>query len=113
MLELLSQSTELRDRLEANTRFFREGLARIGMRILPGTHPICPIMLGDAALAAKAADAMLQKGVYVIGFSYPVVPQGKARIRTQISAAHTRDELELALDAFAAVKREMGLEPVS
>ena len=109
VLDMLSQSTELRDTLEANTRFFREGLAHIGMRVLPGTHPICPVMIGDAALAVKAADAMLQKGVYVIGFSYPVVPKGEARIRTQISAAHTRAELEMALDAFAAVKREMGL----
>jgi glycine C-acetyltransferase len=113
VLDMLSQSTELRDRLESNTRFFRKGLAEIGLRVLPGTHPICPVMLGDAALAVKVADAMLQKGVYVIGFSYPVVPKGEARIRTQISAAHTRAELELALDAFAAVKREMGLEPVS
>ena len=109
VLDMLSQSTELRDRLERNTRFFREGLAQIGLRVLPGTHPICPVMIGDAALAVKAADAMLQKGVYVIGFSYPVVPKGEARIRTQISAAHTQADLELALDAFAAVKRDMGL----
>jgi glycine C-acetyltransferase len=109
VLDMLSQSTELRDRLERNTRFFREGLAQIGLRVLPGTHPICPVMIGDAALAVKVADAMLQKGVYVIGFSYPVVPKGEARIRTQISAAHTRADLELALDAFAAVKRDMGL----
>jgi len=109
VLDMLSQSTELRDRLERNTRFFRDGLTQIGMRVLPGTHPICPVMIGDAALAVKAADAMLQKGVYVIGFSYPVVPKGEARIRTQISAAHTQADLELALDAFAAVKREMAL----
>ncbi len=109
VLDMLSQSTELRDTLEANTRFFREGLAQIGLQVLPGTHPICPVMIGDAALAVKAADAMLQKGVYVIGFSYPVVPKGEARIRTQISAAHTRAELEMAIDAFAAVKREMAL----
>jgi len=109
VLELLSQSTELRDTLETNTKFFREGLAQIGFRILPGTHPICPVMIGDAAVAVKMADAMLQKGVYVIGFSYPVVPKGEARIRTQISAAHTRAELELALNAFADVKREMHL----
>jgi glycine C-acetyltransferase len=109
VLDMLSESTELRDRLERNTRFFRDGLAQIGMRVLPGTHPICPVMIGDAALAVKTADAMLQKGVYVIGFSYPVVPKGEARIRTQISAAHTQAELELALDAFAAVKREMAL----
>jgi glycine C-acetyltransferase len=109
VLDMLSQSTELRDRLERNTRFFRDGLAQIGLRVLPGTHPICPVMIGDAALAVKAADAMLQKGVYVIGFSFPVVPKGEARIRTQISAAHTQADLELALDAFAAVKREMAL----
>ena len=109
VLDLLNQSTELRDRLERNTQFFRDGLAQIGLRVLPGTHPICPVMIGDAALAVKAADAMLQKGVYVIGFSFPVVPKGEARIRTQISAAHTQADLELALDAFAAVKREMAL----
>jgi glycine C-acetyltransferase len=109
VLDLLSQSTELRDRLERNTRFFREGLAQIGLRVLPGTHPICPVMIGDAALAVKAADAMLQQGVYVIGFSFPVVPKGEARIRTQISAAHTQADLELALDAFATVAREMRL----
>jgi glycine C-acetyltransferase len=110
VLEMLSASTELRDTLEANTRFFREGLASLGFTVLPGAHPICPIMLGDAALAVKVADAMLKKGVYVIGFSYPVVPKGEARIRTQISAAHTRADLEFALNAFAEVKREMGLE---
>ena len=109
VLDMLSQSTELRDRLESNTRFFREGLAQIGLRVLPGTHPICPVMIGDAALAVRVADAMLQEGVYVIGFSYPVVPKGEARIRTQISAAHTRTELELALNAFEAVAREMEL----
>jgi glycine C-acetyltransferase len=105
----LTQSTALRDTLEANTRFFREGMARLGFTILPGTHPICPVMLGDAALATRFADAMLAHGVYVVGFSYPVVPKGKARIRTQISAAHTREDLQRAIDAFAAVKRELGL----
>lgn len=109
VLELLSSSTELRDRLEANTSFFRQGMVNGGFRILPGTHPIVPVMLGDAALAAKVADAMLQKGVYVIGFSYPVVPEGKARIRTQISAAHTGEDLEVAIEAFAEVKRQLGL----
>src|SRR5690348_17531344 len=109
VLEMLDKSTELRDRLEANTKFFREGMSKQGFTILPGTHPICPVMLGDAALAAKFADAMLQKGVYVIGFSYPVVPQGKARIRTQISAAHSRADLELAINAFADVKKELGV----
>lgn len=84
-------------------------MEKLGFTILPGTHPICPVMLGDAALAAKFADAMLQQGVYVIGFSYPVVPQGKARIRTQISAAHSRADLERALNAFAAVKKDLGV----
>lgn len=110
VLELLSTSTELRDKLEANTRFFREGMGRLGFNILPGTHPICLVMLGDAALTSKFADAMLAKGVYVIGFSYPVVPQGKARIRTQISAAHSRADLELAINAFAEVKRDLLLD---
>jgi glycine C-acetyltransferase len=109
VLELLSASTALRDKLEANTKFFRDGMAKLGFNILPGTHPIVPVMLGDAALASKFADAMLAKGVYVIGFSYPVVPQGKARIRTQLSAAHTTADLEKALAAFGDVKREMGL----
>jgi glycine C-acetyltransferase len=109
VLELLNSSTELRDRLESNTRFFREGMARLGFAILPGSHPIVPVMLGDATLAAKFADAMLQHGVYVIGFSYPVVPHGKARIRTQISAAHTRQNLEHALESFVRVKRDLKL----
>ena len=109
VLALLSESTELRDQLEANTKFFREGMDQLGFNILPGTHPICPVMLGDAALAGKFADAMLHKGVYVIGFSYPVVPQGRARIRTQISAAHSRTDLEKAIHAFAKVKQELGL----
>ena len=84
-------------------------LSKVGFSILPGTHPIVPVMLGDAALAAKVADALLQKGIYVIGFSYPVVPQGKARIRTQISAAHTRQDLEFGVEKFAEVKKELGL----
>jgi glycine C-acetyltransferase len=109
VLELLSQSTELRDRLEANTRFFRDGISRLGYSVLPGTHPICPVMLGDAALATKVADALLERGVYVIGFSYPVVPKDKARIRTQISAGHSRDDLQRALEAFAAVRRDLHL----
>jgi glycine C-acetyltransferase len=112
-LDLLLQSTELRDRLEQNTRLFRDGMSRSGFQILPGEHPIVPIMLGDAALAARMADAMLAKGVYVIGFSYPVVPQGKARIRTQISAAHSQEDLEFAMRAFAQVKQELGLPGVT
>jgi len=109
VLELLTESTDLRDKLEANTKFFRDGMAKLGFTILPGTHPICPVMLGDAALATRFADAMLEQGVYVIGFSYPVVPKGKARIRTQISAAHSREDLEKAINAFAMVKRELGI----
>ena len=106
-IDLLNKSTELRDRLEDNTKFFREQMAGSGFHILEGTHPITPIMLGDAALASRFADAMLEKGLYVIGFSYPVVPQGKARIRTQISAAHTREDLEFAIAKFGESKTEM------
>jgi glycine C-acetyltransferase len=108
-IELLSQSTALRDKLEANTGFFRQEMAGHGFNILSGTHPICPIMLGDAALASRMADAMLVGGVYVIGFSYPVVPQGKARIRTQISAAHSTDDLQKAVAAFVRVKNHLAL----
>ncbi|MEO5714370.1 MAG: glycine C-acetyltransferase [Luteolibacter sp.] len=108
-LELLTRSTELRDRLESNTKFFRQGMGELGFNIVPGTHAIVPVMLGDAALAAKFAEAMLERGVYVVGFSFPVVPQGKARIRTQISAAHTEDDLTFAMEQFAAVKKELGL----
>ncbi|OHE78288.1 MAG: glycine C-acetyltransferase [Verrucomicrobia bacterium GWF2_62_7] len=108
-IELLSESTALRDKLEANTKFFRDGMAGVGFDILLGAHPIVPIMFGDATLAARVAEAMLAKGVYVIAFSYPVVPQGKARIRTQISAAHSREDLEFAIRAFAEVKRELGI----
>lgn len=108
-LEMLKQSTSLRDQLEANTRFFREQMSAAGFHIVPGEHPIVPVMLGDAALASKFADAMLERGVYVIGFSYPVVPQGKARIRTQISAAHSRADLEHAVQAFVGVKQALGV----
>jgi glycine C-acetyltransferase len=107
VLELLTRSTELRDRLEANTKFFRVGMTQAGFNLLPGEHPIVPIMFGDAALAAKFADAMLKQGVYVIAFSYPVVPQGKARIRTQISAAHSQQDLEVALRAFTETKKAL------
>jgi glycine C-acetyltransferase len=109
VLELLSASTALRDKLEENTRFFRAEMTARGFNILPGTHPIAPIMLGDAALSQRFAEAMLARGVYVVGFFYPVVPQGKARIRTQISAAHSRADLEFAIEQFTAVKAELGL----
>ena len=105
-LELLTASTELRDKLEENTKYFRAALAERGLTIKPGTHPIVPIMLGDAALSQKFAARMLEKGVYVIGFFYPVVPHGTARVRTQVSAAHSREELERAVDAFAETNAE-------
>jgi len=105
-IELLADNSGLRDRLWANTRFFRERIAAAGFEILPGEHPIVPIMLGDAALANRFANRMLEKGVYVIGFSYPVVPKGKARIRTQISAAHSLEDLETAVEKFAETKAE-------
>ena len=100
-LELLQASTELRDRLESNTQFFRSEMKKLGLNILDGVHPIVPVMIGDAARAGKVAQAMLAEGIYVIGFSYPVVPQGKARIRTQVSAAHSIDQLQHAAEAFA------------
>jgi glycine C-acetyltransferase len=100
VLDLLESSSELRDTLAYNTKYFRDEIANLGYNIVPGTHPIVPIMLGDAALASRIADALLEEGVYVIGFSYPVVPQGKARIRVQISAAHSRADLDFALQAF-------------
>ena len=108
-IDLLERSTELRDHLEANTRYFRAGVQEAGLPVVPGEHPIVPVMLGDAALAARFADAMLAKGVYVVGFSYPVVPQGKARIRTQMSAAHTQEDLDLALRAFREVRGDLGV----
>ena len=100
-LELLEESTVLRDTLESNTQLFREEMQRFGLNILPGSHPIVPVMLGDAAKAAAVAKAMLDDGIYVIAFSYPVVPQGKARIRTQVSAAHSHDQLREAALSFA------------
>lgn len=106
-LEILEQSTELRDRLEDNTRYFRVKMTELGFDIVPGEHPIVPVMLGDARLANEMADLMLQQGVYVIGFSYPVVPKGKARIRTQISAAHTREDLDKAVAAFCSARKQL------
>jgi glycine C-acetyltransferase len=108
-LDLIMRSTELRDKLAENTKFFRAALTTAGLTIKPGTHPIVPVMLGDAALSQKFAARMLEKGVYVIGFFYPVVPQGAARIRTQVSAAHSHGDLEFAIRAFADVKRELAL----
>ncbi|MDQ3118260.1 MAG: glycine C-acetyltransferase [Verrucomicrobiota bacterium] len=106
-LELLSASTELRDKLEENTKYFRGALPERGLTIKPGTHPIVPIMLGDAARSQQFAARMLEKGVYVIGFFYPVVPHGTARVRTQISAAHSREELEFAVKAFGETNDEL------
>ena len=103
VLDLLQESGELRERLKENTRFFREQMTALGFSIQPGEHPIVPIMIGDAARATQMADALLKKGIYVVGFSYPVVPQGKARIRVQISAAHTRADLEFAVKSFKEV----------
>lgn len=108
-LDLLAGSTELRDKLMANTRQFREGLTALGFQIKPGEHPIIPIMLGDAVLAHKMAACLLEKGVYVVGFFYPVVPQGQARIRVQISAGHSHADLDFALQMFAEVKQEFKL----
>lgn len=108
-IDLLSGSTELRDRLENNTKRFRSGMEQAGFDLLPGEHPIVPIMLGDAALATRMADLMLSKGVYVIGFSYPVVPKGKARIRTQISAAHSSDDIDFAIARFTEAKQELAV----
>ena len=109
VLELLSATTELRDRLEANTRQFRTGMAAAGFSIPQGEHPIAPVMLGDARLAQDFAERLLAEGIYVIGFSYPVVPQGKARIRVQLSAAHTPEQIDQAIAAFSKVGRELGV----
>ena len=111
VLELLATSDDLRARLRSNTKLFRERLSGLGFDILPGDHPIVPVMLGDAAIATRLADKLLEKGVYVIAFSYPVVPHGKARIRTQVSAAHTEADLEQAARAFAEVRDELAMRP--
>lgn len=104
VIDLLSSSNELKKKLKENTRFFREKMTEAGFNILPGTHPIVPIMLGDAGLAQEMSQKLLEKGVYAVGFFYPVVPKGKARIRTQISAAHSREDLEFAVRSFKEVK---------
>ena len=109
MLERLDETTELRDRLSNNTLYFRQEMTTAGFDIAPGIHPIVPIMLYEAPLAKRMATDLLQEGVYVIGFSYPVVPEGKARIRVQISAAHKRIHLDQAIDAFARVGRRHGV----
>ena len=108
-IDLLEASTELRDRVHANANYFRKEMEKLGFDLLPGEHPIVPIMLYDAKVAQEFANRMLDKGVYVTGFSYPVVPMGKARVRTQISAGHTKEDLDFAVKCFGEVKKEMGL----
>ena len=109
VLDLLEDGGKLRGRLAANAAHFRAGMDALGFDLIPGQHPIIPVMLGDAKLASDMADRLLEEGIYVIGFSYPVVPEGKARIRTQMSAAHTTDQLDRAIDAFGKVGRELGV----
>jgi len=109
VLDLLTESAELRQRLRENTRFFRARMAEAGFNILPGEHPIVPVMFGDPIVASRMAELLLAKGVYVVAFFYPVVPQGKARIRTQISAAHTQTDLEFALAKFIEARAELGV----
>jgi len=112
-IDLLTGSTELRDKLMENTRYFREKIAGIGLEVLRGEHPIVPVMFGEAQPAVKMAEALLAKGVYVIPFSFPVVPKGKARIRTQVSAAHSKEDLDFAIEKFAEAKSEIGLKAAS
>ncbi len=109
VLDMLLESTELRDKLAENTRYFRQQIAGLGLEVIPGEHPIVPIMLGDAVLAQQMAEQLLEKGLYVIGFSYPVVPKGAARIRTQISAAHSKEDLAFAVEKFDEVKKDLGI----
>lgn len=108
-MELMTRDTSLRDQLEANTKYFRGEMEKLGFNLLPGEHPIVPVMLGDAALATKFADRMLDRGVYVVGFSFPVVPRDQARIRTQVSAAHSKADLDKAVGAFKEVGLELGV----
>jgi glycine C-acetyltransferase len=109
-LELVATGSELRDRLHANARQLRAALESAGLKLRPGNHPILPVMLGDAALAGKMADKLLERDIYVIGFSFPVVPQGQARIRIQVSAAHSPEQLDKAAKAFAEVAEELGVK---
>jgi len=112
-IDLISESTSLRDKLSENTRYFREKISAVGLEVLPGEHPIVPVMFGEAKLAVKMAEALLEKGVYVIPFSFPVVPKGKARIRTQVSAAHSKEDLDFAVGKFAEAKEELGIGRVA
>jgi glycine C-acetyltransferase len=109
VLDLLERSPQLRDSLNANARHFRSGMQKLGFDLIPGEHPIIPVMLGEAPVAVKLAERMQQEGVYVVAFSYPVVPHGKARIRTQMNAAHSREQLDKVIDAFARCGRELGI----
>ena len=109
VLELLSGGDELRLKLRANSERFRAGMTRLGFELVPGEHPIIPVMLGDAKLATEMADRLLEKGIYVIGFSFPVVPRGKARIRCQMSAAHELEHIDRAIEAFGSVGRALGV----
>jgi len=109
VIDLLRESSDLRDRLRENAAYFRQGMTDAGFELIPGEHPIIPVMLGDAVAAQRLASGLLKRGIYVIAFSFPVVPKGTARIRTQMSAAHTREDLDRALDAFSTVGREQGL----
>jgi glycine C-acetyltransferase len=111
VMELLSSTTQLRDRLMENARYFRERMTAAGFQIKPGVHPIVPIMIGDARLANEMAKDLLDQGIYVIGFSYPVVPKGEARIRVQLSAAHTREQIDRAIEGFVSVAKHRGLIP--
>ena len=109
VFEMLNESTALRDKVHENTKYFREEMGKLGFDIPESTHPIVPVMLYDAPVAQEFAKRMLEKGVYVVGFFYPVVPQGKARIRTQISAGHSKEDLDFAIKCFKEVKEEMGI----
>ena len=112
-MELLGSSTRLRDRLEENTKYFRQKMTEAGFKIVPGEHPIVPVMLYEAALAQQFAAELLKEGIYVIGFFYPVVPQGKARIRVQLSAAHEREHLDKAISAFIKIGKSLGVISLS
>jgi glycine C-acetyltransferase len=109
VLNMLSETTELRDKLERNTKYFRNKMTEVGFDIKPGEHPIVPIMLYDAVLAADFATKLLEEGIYVIGFFFPVVPKGQARIRVQLSAAHEQQHLDKAIEAFASIGKELGV----
>ncbi|NNF16127.1 MAG: aminotransferase class I/II-fold pyridoxal phosphate-dependent enzyme, partial [Gammaproteobacteria bacterium] len=107
VIDMMQDGAALREKLWENTRYFREGLQNAGFELLPGDHPIIPVMLGDATIATAMANRLLEKNIYVIGFAYPVVPQNQARIRTQMSAAHTREQLDRAIAAFTDVGAEL------